>query len=292
MFHVITKGRCWLNVPGSEPRWLETGSLVLVPHGDGHSFRSDPNATLTPLFDIPAQKLSERCDYLRHGGPLPRRLVTGAPGGPSADCHGTCGVVRFEDPSAQELIALLPRVIEVLPRDDEEGTWLKSTIRFIAREATTLRPGAETVVTRLADILVIQAIRTWLASAGPEERGYLAGLVDPQLGQAMLLMHRHPERAFQVALLAKAAGMSRSAFAARFTALVGKSVMAYLTDLRLHRSRRALRETGEAVASVAARFGYQSEAAFTRAFRRAFGTSPRGARTQRNGSSSLEPSGG
>jgi AraC-like DNA-binding protein len=190
--------------------------------------------------------------------------------------------VRFEHESAAELIGVLPRVIEVVPEDDDEGTWLESTIRFMGREASALSPCAETIVTRLADILVVQAIRTWLGSAGPEERGYLAGLVDPRLGRAMLLMHQHPERSFRVASLARAAGMSRSAFSARFTDLVGKPAMTYLTELRLHLARRALRETSEPVASLAYRFGYQSEAAFTRAFKRAFGTSPRGVRTARS----------
>jgi AraC-like DNA-binding protein len=186
--------------------------------------------------------------------------------------------VRFEHAAAERLIALLPRVIEVRPRDEDDDGWLRSTIRFVAREATALRPGSETVITRLADVLVIHAVRAWLASTGPEERGYLAGLCDPQLGRAMMLMHQEPERSWQVATLAKVAGMSRSAFAARFSELVGKPVMAYLTELRLHLARQELCESSEPVASLAARYGYQSEVAFARAFRRCFGTSPRSVR--------------
>jgi AraC-like DNA-binding protein len=289
IFHVVTAGRCWLSVPGAEPRWVEAGSLVLVPQGDAHSARSEPCATDAPLFEIPSQKLSERCEVMRYGGPAPLRRLARGPESPSTVCRTTTGVVRFEHDSARELVGVLPRVLEVVPANDDEGSWLESTIRFMAREATALRPGAETVLTRLADILVIQGIRTWLGSAGPEERGYLAGLVDAQLGRALLAMHRHPERSWQVATLARAAGMSRSAFAARFSELCGKPAMAYLTELRLHLARRALRETSDPVAALAYRFGYQSEAAFTRAFKRAFGTSPRGVRTGRE-SSSANPS--
>ncbi len=280
MFHVVTSGRCWLDVPGAEPRWLETGSLVLVPHGDGHAVRSAPTTPDTPLFDIPAQRLSERCELMRHGGPPPLRPASPGADAPSAVCQATCGVVRFEHAAAKQLIGLLPRVIEVRPNDDDEGGWLAGTIRFIAREAQTLRPGAETVITRLADILVIQAIRSWLASTGPEQHGYLAGLRDPQVGRAMTLMHQEPERDWQVATLAKAIGMSRSAFAARFTELLGKPVMAYLTELRLQLALHELRHGPEAVASLATRYGYQSEAAFSRAFRRAFGTTPRSVRAR------------
>jgi AraC-like DNA-binding protein len=279
MFHVVTSGRCWLDVPGAEPRWLETGSLALVPHGDGHSVRSAPGTADTPLFDIPAQRLSERCELMRHGGPAPLRASTVGPDAPSPLCLATCGVVRFEHAAAKQLIALLPRVIEVRPNDDDDGGWLSSTIRFIAREAQTLRPGAETVITRLADILVIQAIRSWLASTGPEEHGYLAGLRDPQVGRAMTLMHQEPERNWQVVSLAKSVGMSRSAFAARFTELLGKPVMAYLTELRLQLALQELRHSSDSVASLAVRYGYQSEAAFSRAFRRAFGMTPRSVRT-------------
>lgn len=281
MFHVVTAGRCWLEVPGAEPRWLEAGSLVLVPHGDGHAVRSAPGASDTPLFDIPAQRLSERCELMRHGGPAPLRPLAAGPNAPSAVCQATCGVVRFEHAAAKQLISLLPRVIEVRPADLDDGGWIQSTIRFIAREARSLRPGAETVITRLADILVIQAIRSWLSSTGAEQHGYLAGLRDPQVGRAMTLMHREPERSWQVATLAKAVGMSRSAFAARFAELLGKPVMGYLTELRLRLAWHELQHGSLSITSLAARYGYQSDVAFSRAFRRFFGATPSSVRPRK-----------
>lgn len=271
MFHVVTEGRCLLDVPGAEPRFVEAGSLALVTRGEGHAVRSAPGAIDTPLFDIPALALSERCELIRFGGPSPLR---GYDDGSSPTCRATCGVVRFEHASATHLREILPRVIVVSPRDDEEGGWLESTIRFVAREAETLRPGAETMLTRLADVLVVQAIRAWLASEGATERGALAALRDVRIGRAIALMHRRPERDLSVASLAKAAGMSRSAFAARFTELVGRPAATYLTELRLRLVFDALRRGTEPVGVLAARYGYQSEAAFTRAFRRAFGETP------------------
>ena len=141
MFHVVTAGRCWLEVEGVEPRWLEKGSLALVPHGAGHRLLSDPAATADPLFDIPVEQLSERYEIMRHGG-----------GGNFTQI--ICVVVRFDHVAAEDLVPLLPRVLQIDTWDDDEGGWLHSTLRFISREAKELRPGGETVITRLADILV------------------------------------------------------------------------------------------------------------------------------------------
>ncbi len=273
MFHVVTEGRCWLEVPGGESLWLETGSLALVTRGEGHSVRATPNARTTPLFDIRAEKLSERCERLRHGGDG-LASERARPGDASAMCRAICGVVRFEDAAASKLLGALPPLLAVHPGDDEESSWLTSTIRFVAREASALRPGAEAVITRLADILVIQAIRSWLASEKSVERGFLAALADPQLGRALALMHQRPEEDWEVGILAKEVGMSRSAFASRFSEIVGQPAKAYLTEYRLRLARDELAHTTEPVAAIAERFGYQSEASFARAFRRAFGAPP------------------
>lgn len=261
MFHIVTAGRCWLEVDGAEPHLLQQGSLALVPHGTGHLIRSDREIDPEPLFDIPVEKVSERYEVMRYGG-----------GGEFT--HLTCGVVRFDHVAGEHLVAMLPRVLQIDTWDDDTGSWLQSTLRFISREASALRPGGETVITRLADILVIQMIRAWIDSAPEAEQGWLAALRDAQVGRALKSIHREPERDWTVAALAKEVGMSRSAFSARFTGLVGESAMRYLTRWRLQLARTHLQETTEPLSELAGRFGYQSEAAFCRAFKRLFGVPP------------------
>ena len=261
MFHVVTAGHCWLEVEGDGPRLLQQGSLALVPHGTGHRIRSSQTAEAEPLFDIPVEQVSDRYEIMRYGG-------TGEL------THLTCGVVRFDHVAGQQLIALLPRVLQIDTWADDEGSWLQSTLRFIAREARELRPGGETVITHLADILIIQAIRSWIDSAPQADRGWLAALRDDQVGRALAAIHREPEKDWTVALLAKEVGMSRSGFSARFTSLVGESAMRYLTQWRMQLARAQLLETSDSLSVLADRLGYQSEAAFSRAFKRVFGVSP------------------
>ncbi len=272
MFGVVTAGRCWLEVEGDEPRLLRQGSLVLLPHGTGFCVRSGLEVKTEPLFDIPVERVSDRYEIMRFGG-----------GGEFT--HVTCGVVRFDHVAAQRLLALLPRVLE-LDAWEDDGGWLQSTLRFITREAKQLRPGGETVITRLADILIIQAIRKWLDSAPEADLGWLGALRDEQLGRALAAIHREPQRQWTVVSLAEIAGMSRSAFSARFTDLVGESVMRYLTQWRMQLAHVRLRETSHSLSWIAEHLGYRSDAAFSRAFKRVFGTTPGSVR--RNGTKAPE----
>lgn len=261
MFHIVTRGYCWLEVEGEAPRLLQQGSLALVPHGKGHRMRSSLQEETVPLFDIPVEKVSDRYEIMRYGG--------------SGELsHLTCCVVRFDHVAGQQLIRLLPSVLQIDSWTDEDDSWLQSTLRFIARESRELRPGGETVITHLADILIIQAIRTWIDSVPDAERGWLAALRDEQVGRALAIIHREPGKDWNVASLAKAVGMSRSGFSARFTDLVGESAMRYLTQWRMQLARMQLQETSDSLAVLAERFGYQSEAAFSRAFKRMIGESP------------------
>lgn len=261
MFHVVTGGHCWLEVAGEAPRLLQQGSLALVPHGNGHCIRSSPEGSVVPLFDIPVEKVSDRYEVMRHGGA-------------GELTHLTCGVVRFDHVAGRQLIALLPRVLQIDTWNDDEGSWLQSTLRFIAREARELRPGGETVITHLADILVIQAIRSWIDSVPETERGWLAALRDKHVGRALAAIHREPEKDWSVESLAREVGMSRSGFSARFTNLVGEPAKRYLTQWRMQLARLQLQESPDSLAVLADRFGYQSEAAFSRAFKREFGVAP------------------
>ena len=259
-FHVVTSGRAMLGGDASAVV-LQPGDLALVPHGHGHRLASAPGVATPRLEDLPEEKVSERYGVLRHGGGgAPTTLI--------------CGVVRFDHPAAQSLVALLPPVIHVEPSDAHDADWMQSTLRLMATEARALRPGGETVITRLADILVIQALRAWMRSAPAARTGWLGALGDAQVGRALALVHRDPARAWTVASLAAEVAMSRSAFAARFTELVGEPAMHYVARWRMQVAQDALRQDGAAIGELATRLGYQSEAAFSRAFKRVTGVSP------------------
>src|ERR671914_1440446 len=261
-FHVITSGSCWLEAPGAEPRRLAASELALVPHGEGHRLRSEPDAPAPSIFELEREQLGERYEILSHGG-----------GG--ARIEMVCGAVRFDHPAARKLLAVLPRILTFDPATSPtQLEWLRSTLRLMALEAEGLRPGGETVITRLSDVLVVQALRAWLESDPAAQSGWLGALRDPQIGRAISLIHGHPARDWTVASLADELAMSRSAFAARFTELVGEPAMRYLARWRMHLAVAALKEEGATVAQLADRLGYRSEAAFSRAFKRLIGVPP------------------
>ena len=257
---VVTAGHCWLEVDGEAPLFLPEGSLVLIPRGRRHRLRGNPGDRVTRLEEIPIERIGERFEIMRFGG-----------GGRPTEI--TYYGVRFDPYLADRLVRLLPEILHLRTHVDD-GSWLHSTIRFISREARERLPGSETVITRLADILVIHAIRTWIDSVRAETHGWIAALHDDRIGAAMSLMHRHPERDWRVATLAREIGMSRSGFSARFSALVGEPVLQYLTGLRMQMAHRELRETRDTLARIAERVGYQSEPAFNRAFKRVVGMPP------------------
>jgi AraC-like DNA-binding protein len=265
MFHVVIAGQCELEVDGADPCLLRPGDLALVPHGEGHRLIGQPGAPAAALFDLPRELVSDRYEILQHGGGgTPTTVV--------------CGVVRFDHPAAHHLIRLLPRLISVDAWNAPEIEWIQSTLRFMAAEAMELRPGGETVITRLADILVIQAIRAWIARDPAAQTGWLGALRDKQIGRAIALVHRDPAFPWTLASLAVKAGMSRSAFAARFTQLVGEPAMHYVTRWKMHTALMWLREDDTPLGELAGRLGYESEAAFSRAFKRFNGVSPGTAR--------------
>lgn len=265
MFHVVTAGECWLEVEGADAHLLREGELALVPHGEGHRLVSETGIAAAALFDVPRELVSDRYEILRLGG-----------GG--ASTTAICGVVRFDHPAAHQLRRLLPTVISIDVWRLPEAEWLQSTLRFIAAEAQELRAGGETVITRLADILVIQAIRCWIASDSEAQTGWLGALHDDRIGRAIALIHREPTRNWTVASLARAVGMSRSAFAARFTELVGEPAVHYATRWKMHTAEMWLAGSHAPLAELAKRLGYQSEGAFSRAFKRVVGVSPGAAR--------------
>jgi len=265
MLHVITTGRCWLEVEGMESRLLQPGDLALVPHGEGHQISSEQRLTGEKLFEIPREQISERYEILRLGG-----------GGAPATM--ICGVFQFDHPAAHQLITHLPKVIVVEAWNSPHTEWIQSTLRMMAAEARELRPGGETVITRLADILVIHAVRSWIAQDAAAKTGWLGALQDNQIGRVIARIHREPERPWSLETLAAEAAMSRSAFAARFTELAGEPAMHYVTRWRMHTALTWLREREEPIGDLARCLGYESEAAFNRAFKRYMGMTPGAAR--------------
>ena len=260
-FHVVVSGRILLETDGSPGVWLEAGDLALVPRGTGHRLRSEAGAAAPDILELGLERVSDRYEVLRHGGGgAPTTLV--------------CGAVRFEHPAARRLVEVLPDVIRVAASDPLQADWTQATLRLMAAEARELRPGGEAAMTRLADVLVIQALRAWLDADPAARTGWLGALRDPDLGGAIAAVHRDPARTWSVAALAHGAAMSRSAFAARFAELVGEPPMQYVTRVRMQLAHDALRTERTTAGELAGRFGYRSEAAFARAFKRTMGVPP------------------
>ncbi|MCL3859716.1 AraC family transcriptional regulator [Actinotalea sp. K2] len=266
--HVVTSGRAWLTVGGQPPRALDQGSVALVAPGVAHRLTSGPSQRATPLFDIPVETLSERYEVLRHGGGGETTLAT-------------CSVLRLDHAASARILAELPPALVVDVWSGDDLGWVHSTMRLIAREAAADRPGGETVLTRLADVLAVQVLRAWLDEGASSTQGWLAALHDEHVGAALAAVHRAPAHPWTLDGLAAVAHLSRSAFAARFTALVGEPAMRYVTWWRLRLAHDRLVAGDLSVASVAHGVGYVSEAAFSRAFRRELGVAPGEVRRRR-----------
>lgn len=261
---VVLSGSCILEVDGVRHP-LAAGSAALLTRGRVHRMLSADGVPCTPLFDIPAEQVSDRYERMTFGGDGDRTRIAYA-------------ALRTDDVLTRRLVAELPDVIVVDEWDDDDAGAFAAVLRLLAREATSSRPGGETMMTRLADVLVVQVIRWWLANGSSPKDGWLAALGDRHIGRALASMHGDASRPWTIAELAEGANLSRSAFAERFTSLVGSPPMTYLTTWRLDHARSELARTDQPIASVSARVGYSSEAAFSRAFKRHHGLTPGEAR--------------
>ena len=268
-FHVVTGGVCWLRLPDTEPIELRAGDLALVPHGLGHDLLSEPDARRGPRVDLlPQQYLSAHYSVLRHGG-----------AGRAAQL--ICGVVSFDDACARVLMRTLPAVLIITGDTVSVASSVRDTLRLMAGELVHPQLGGEAVATRLADILVVQAIRSWITSDEDAATGWLRALQDERIGRALEAIHADPGNDWSLDVLARVATMSRSSFSARFTELVGEAPIAYLTRWRMNIAASRLREENITAAKLASELGYQSEAAFNRAFTRIIGQTPGSVRSQR-----------
>ncbi len=257
-FHVIVTGGGFLRI-NAERIPLGTGDLVLLPHGEEHQLADPAEGAAIPLAALPSERIGHNAALLCYGG-------DGADG---AESLLICGGVRFAGPIAHPLLELLPRVL-LLHREELEGppSWLDATLTLLGAEALSLRPGSAAVMTRLADILVLQTIRAWLERDEDRRPGWLGALGDPDIGRALVLIHRRAEERWTVASLAREVQLSRSVFAERFSRLAGMPPMQYVTRWRMSLARSWMREERMSASEAAYRLGYSSEAAFSRAFKR------------------------
>jgi len=267
-YHYVTEGRLLLEVDGRPPVAVRAGEIVLLPRNEPHRLGSALSlraVTIDHLIHPPAD-----------GGPA--RIVHGGGG---ERTRILCGFLGSDTPDPP-IASILPAALTLDVSQGAAGAWIESSLRFAARELSAGGPGSAMVLARLAELLFIEAVRQH-AAALPAEQARLGGLRDPIVGRALALLHGRPAQRWTSQGLARESGASRSAFAERFTGLMGEPPMRYLARLRLQLAAQRLEQSQASVAGIALDAGYRSEAAFSRAFKRAFGTPPAAWRKERRG---------
>jgi len=257
-FGIVVRGRCWMNADGLPRPVALRGDDCFIVRADTRFILQD-EAT-SPLVS---------CEAIFAG----RSSGTIAFGGEGAPTDIVSGRFAFDSSAGEPLMSLLPPVVHIRV-DRDRSRLLQATLRLIAAETGARALGADLVVARLADVLFIQALRAWCASDGCRTSGWLAALADRHLGPLVRALHADIAQPWTVESLAAAAGLSRSAFASRFKAVVGDTPLGYLTRWRMYRAKSLLRQSGPSLLEVAARVGYESDAAFSRAFKRTEGMAP------------------
>jgi AraC-like DNA-binding protein/mannose-6-phosphate isomerase-like protein (cupin superfamily) len=251
-FYVLLNGEACLEVgSGCQPIWLSPGDLVVLPRGNHHAMRDSPRS-------------KDSKTVLLFGG------------------------FHFEDRSVNPLLSILPDVIHLEGRRRGVDAWVLWVIDFLKRESAAGLPGAEVVITRLADFLFIEALRAYFELPDSDKSGLSLALRDPRIGSALAFLNRHPESDWSLATLSRQAGMSRTSFATRFAELVGEPPMRYLMRCRVNKAAKLLRDGRASVQQVAERVGYDSELGFSRAFKRLVGSSPAEYRRKSNSARSRD----
>ena len=265
-FHYFVQGGCKVPLPGSAADLTVCeGDLLLFPHGDRQVQLMGSNLELAPVdagtvIDEDALTGGEVIALRHGGGGTPTRMI--------------CGYVGCSRSVSRPLFAALPAVVRIPIGDEPASAMLRELLRAGVRESAAARPGAESLLAKLSELMFVEAMRRYVASLPPGGHGWLAGVRDPHVGRALALLHGDPGHAWTVEELARGAALSRSALAERFAGLVGEPPMQYLTRWRLALAAQALRTAGDPIARVADRSGYESMAAFSRAFKREFGVPP------------------
>lgn len=259
-FHWLTEGDCKVRLAGrTDVIDARAGDLILFPRDDEHVLGTD--LQLAPVEGFGQLPPDTGISRLRLGG-----------GG--AATRFVCGYVSCHRELLRPLIDALPRMVCVPLGQAPAAEALREILRMGVQESTSASDGSASMRAKLAELLFVEALRRHAASQSPEARGWLAGIRDPQIGRALMLLHQQTDRDWSVDELARQVALSRSALGERFTELVGQSPMQYLIGLRLAWAARALTSGSATIGQVAQRSGYESESAFSRAFKREFGVPP------------------
>jgi AraC-like DNA-binding protein len=260
-YHAVTQGPCFGGLVGAEPIRLETGDVIVFPHGDAHVMSSAPGLPARVDLDVYRVPSSQLPVTLHAGGAARERTQL------------VCGFLGCDVRPFNPLLGALPRVLHVRAGAGPNQGWLGQLVHVALVESRAKRSGGESVLARMSELLFVEAVRRHLEALPAEQTGWLAGLRDPEIGRALALLHARPGFGWTLAALARGAGLSRSALAERFTHLIGQPPMQYLASWRMQVAAGLLVRGGK-VASVAREVGYDSEAAFSRAFKKLVGSSP------------------
>jgi len=261
-YHLVARGECWGGVVGEPPIRLSAGDMIVFPQGDPHVLSSEPGLRAAPDMSL----------FVRRTTPLP--LVYERGGGGANRARVVCCFLGCDERPFNPLLAALPRTIHVSGAGSEAtGDWLPTLLNIAVRESSSARAGRDNILARLSELMFVEAIRRYIETLPAAETGWLAGLRDPVVGQALAALHAEPAEPWTVERLARAVGVSRSVLADRFTEMVGQPPMQYLALWRMQRASRLLLE-GDSVAEAAGVVGYESDAAFSRAFKKLVGEAP------------------
>ena len=266
-YHVITHGVAWCHVAGQAAVRLDAGDVVVIPHGD-------PYVLCEPQGFRAGLPLETNLDWFRRmaAGELPF-VVTEGGGGPGR-LGVVCGFLCCDMVPFNPVLAALPKVVRVRPPATGADDHLSHLVEFALAESRQRCAGSDCVRLRISELMFVELVRRYLNALPADETGWLAGLRDPSIGHALALLHQQPAHTWTLEGLARAIGLSRSALAERFTRFVGEPPMQYLMRWRMQVAARFLADTGAKVSTVALRVGYDSEAAFSRAFKRVAGVAP------------------
>jgi AraC-like DNA-binding protein len=256
-YHILTDGRCYGGVRGEEQVELLRGDVLVFPHGDGHLMSSERGLRPGPKVRSAAPARYPETVILGDDGPHGASFV--------------CGFLGCDRRPFNPLLAGLPRRMHIRGM---AGEWLGTFTRQVTEESRLGRPGSDTVLTRLAELMFIEVLRRYLDDLPSEQTGWLAGLRDDVVGRVLAQLHNRPGHPWTLPELAREAASSRSNVARRFTDLVGQPPMQYLTQWRMQVAANLLMQSGAKVAAIGAEVGYDSEAAFSRAFKKATGLAP------------------
>jgi len=268
LYHYMVEGSCLITLDGMAPRRLSAGDIVVFPHGDAHTMASSAGAQPQQL-DARAI-LRDRSKLLQIGG-----------GGETT--RFVCGYMACDPRLFQPILVALPRLLTVSLRSMDRAGWLEASLQHAVEEADSPRPGAEGMLAKLSEVMVVETLRQYVAQLSPEHTGWLSGLRDRAVGKCLALMHEKPAHPWTVDLLAREVATSRSVLAERFTHFVGQSPMQYLGRWRMALATNYLRRSALSLARIAEEVGYETDAAFSRAFRREFGVPPAAWRRQHAG---------